>query len=62
MKVTVERIPESQVLLNIEVDPERVEKCVSGALAPILRPYLPERAVSQAPPSRAILEGPEGAP
>lgn len=31
MKVTAERIPESQVLLEIEVDPERVERSIERA-------------------------------
>lgn len=55
MKVTVERIPESQVLLNIEIDPERVQSSVDQAykrLAPKAR--VPGFRPGKAP--RAVLE------
>ena len=55
MKVTVERIPESQVLLNIEIDPERVESSIDQAykrLAP--RTRIPGFRPGKAP--RALVE------
>lgn len=55
MKVTVERIPESQVLLNIEIDPERVESSIDQAykrLAP--RARIPGFRPGKAP--RALVE------
>lgn len=55
MKVTVERIPDSQVLLNIEIDPERVESSIDQAykrLAP--RARIPGFRPGKAP--RALVE------
>ncbi|MGH2586730.1 MAG: trigger factor [Dehalococcoidia bacterium] len=55
MKVTVERIPDSQVLLNIEIDPERVESSIDQAykrLAP--RTRIPGFRPGKAP--RALVE------
>jgi trigger factor len=55
LKVTVERIPESQVLLNIEIDPERVESSIDQAykrLAP--RARIPGFRPGKAP--RALVE------
>jgi len=55
LKVTVERIPDSQVLLNIEIDPERVESSIDQAykrLAP--RAKVPGFRPGKAP--RALVE------
>jgi trigger factor len=55
LKVTVERIPDSQVLLNIEIDPERVESSLDQAykrLAP--RARIPGFRPGKAP--RALVE------
>jgi trigger factor len=55
LKVTVERIPDSQVLLNIEIDPERVESSIDQAykrLAP--RTRIPGFRPGKAP--RALVE------
>lgn len=55
MKVTVERMPESQVLLNIEIDPERVESSLNQAYRRIApRTRVPGFRPGKAP--RAILE------
>ena len=55
MKVTVERMPDSQVLLNIEIDPERVESSLDQAYRRIApRARVPGFRPGKAP--RAILE------
>jgi trigger factor len=55
VKVTVERMPESQVLLNIEIDPERVETSMNQAYRRIApRANVPGFRPGKAP--RAILE------
>jgi trigger factor len=55
LKVTVERIPESQVLLNIEIDPERVESSMNQAYKRIApRTRVPGFRPGKAP--RALVE------